>query len=52
MFYIKATNTETGEAVIMAIPVFNNRESAEIFAAEFKRNFGTDVSKFEVVEGR
>ena len=52
MFYIKATNTETGEAVIMAIPVFDNRCAAEIFAAEFKRDFGTDVSRFEVIEGR
>lgn len=51
MYYIKATNTETGKTLVMEIPVFTSRENAEKFAESFI-NLCTPVTKLEVIKDK
>lgn len=48
-YYIKAKNTETGESMIMSIPVFTSKKKAQAWAEEFEKKM-TPVGKAEVVK--
>ena len=50
MYYIKASNTKTGQHVIMSIPTFTNKKKAERFAKQFEASFATPVAHFEVIK--
>ena len=47
-YYIKAKNTETGEEVIITIPVFTSRKKAQEWADEFVKAM-TPVAELEVI---
>ena len=51
-YYIKATNTETGKAMIMHTPVFTSRKKAEAFAEDFVKLMKKDVAKLEIISGK
>lgn len=48
-YYIKARNTETGQTMIMATPVFTSRKKAQEFADKFTESLLTPVGEMTVI---
>ena len=48
-YYIKATNTKTGETMVMSRPIFTSRKKAQEFANEFVKSM-PKVASMEVIK--
>lgn len=48
-YYIKARNTETGQTMIMATPVFTSEKKAQEFADSFTKSLLNPVGEMKVI---
>lgn len=48
-YYIKATNTATGQTMIMNTPVFTSRKKAQEFADNFTKTLLNPVGEMKVI---